>query len=404
MPWPLSRRTDADAARAAEQAAKRDAVRAELMQRLESMHKHCLSDLAQGLEAMNAGDLTVEVRPHTTPITLTADDPTTARLIELFNGMLTQAQAALEGYNKLRATLNEALGDRSALGDLTDRLDSLSSHCLAGLAEGIAAVGRGDLTVAAEPVTTPIQAAPGTNLGHLAHTFNTMLGQAQESLNGYNSMRAELGQTIGEISAAAGHVASSSEQMSANTHQTGSAIEEIARATTSVASGAERQVMLIKESEKITAEAVALAGNAREEATKGVALTTEISAIADQTNLLALNAAIEAARAGEQGRGFAVVAEEVRKLAESTSKTVGETREAFNGLATSIEEVSGCIDRIAASTQDVAAVASDASAASEQVSASAQQSSASTQEVASASDQLGRLATDLETLVAKFTV
>lgn len=40
----------------------------------------------------------------------------------------------------LRATLSEALGDRSSLLRLEDRLDSLSSHCLAGLVDGISAV------------------------------------------------------------------------------------------------------------------------------------------------------------------------------------------------------------------------------------------------------------------------
>jgi methyl-accepting chemotaxis protein len=371
---------------------------------LRSLHDHCLTNLVAGLDAANRGDLTVEVLPQTAAIDVTSASAETLELVELFNAMLDRTQSALAGYNELRETLRAGLGDASSLEDLRDRLTSLSEHCLTNLGSGLAAVAGGDLTVPAIAVTTPLEAAPGAALGDLGEVFNGMLRWAQAGLGSYNDMRGELALTIGEITRSAASVAASAQQMSATARETGLAIQEIAIASGSVAQGAEKQVELISHTKSITGEAVGLADEAKVRAAEGVELTAKIASIADQTNLLALNAAIEAARAGEQGRGFAVVAEEVRKLAESASQTVGLTREAFDSLANSVDDVSGCVDRIASATDEVTVVATDASASTEEVSASAEQSSAATQEVAAAAEQLATIASELDTLIARFTV
>jgi methyl-accepting chemotaxis protein len=377
--------------------------RRQLTQRLASLNDNCLESLVQGLSAAVDGDLTRSVKATTTPLTAQTTDPELQALGELFNTMLAKAQAALQGYETLRLALAEKLGDRSCLEDLTGRLHSLSDHCLTGLATGLDAAARGDLTVDAQPVTQTLS-APGRRLGELGEVFNVMLSQAQGGLESYNHMRGELAAMIRQISATATEVSGNSQNMSAASEEMGAAIEEIAQASNSVAQGAERQMGMVQEVQSVTAEAVDLSSRATQVAAEGVQLTDEIGAIADQTNLLALNAAIEAARAGEQGRGFAVVAEEVRKLAESAAKAAGRTRESFDGLSTSIDSVGTCITRVNEAIGNVAQVADDTGAATQQVSASAQESAGSTQAIATSSEDLAGMARELEELVGRFTL
>jgi methyl-accepting chemotaxis protein len=404
MPMTFLRRGAPVPSDSSAEVAQRDEITQLLSERLASLDGKCLEGLVQGLSCASKGNFTCTVTPVTTAIDAAVDDPALAELVRLFNSMLAKAQAAIAGYEELRAQLRDALGDRSCLDGLADRLHSLSDHCLAGLGEGLRAAAGGDLTVDAAAVTTPLEAERGSELGELGAVFNTMLGQAQGGLESYNDMRAELAAMIRQISATAGQVTDASQSMSASSQETGQAIDEIAQASNSVAEGAEKQVGMIHEVQQVTAEAVALSARAREVAAGGVTLTGQIGAIADQTNLLALNAAIEAARAGDQGRGFAVVAEEVRKLAESAATAARQTSDAFHGLSASIDEVGGCIERINEATKVVSGVADDTGAATEQVSASAQESAATSQQIATTSQQLAGMAGELAQMVGKFNL
>jgi methyl-accepting chemotaxis protein len=154
---------------------------------------------------------------------------------------------------------------------------------------------------------------------------------------------------------------------------------------------------------------------------------------------LALNAAIEAARAGEQGRGFAVVADEVRQLAERTSKATTEiagvigaiqsdTQKAVadmqsvvriaDGNAQQARQAGDAIAAIQQGSSAVVEVASDISVSLkeqssageeiamqvERIAAMSDENTSALSEVKNASDEMKVLSSDMQRMVANFSI
>lgn len=232
------------------------------------------------------------------------------------------------------------------------------------------------------------------------------IGQLGES---FNEMAASLHDVISNINTSAGHVAASSEELTASMKQASEATEQITRAMEQVSSGAEIQTREVEEGatllEEVTegiqrvADSSSLVSTAsmytKRKAEDGGKLVEQtvnqmqlihesvsqsdevisllddkskqigailevIQHIAQQTNLLALNAAIEAARAGEQGRGFAIVADEVRKLAEQSGQSSTEIGKLVKEIQFDIKETVSSMNQVGTEVQSGLVVANEA--------------------------------------------
>jgi methyl-accepting chemotaxis protein len=373
-----------------------------LIDRLESLSGNCLTDLGKGLDAANAGDLTVEVLPATQFIDERPSDPQLARLVEVFNEMLEKAQGGLAGYNTLRTTLRGALGDQSCLDDLRARMASLDENCLTNLEAGVSAIADGDLRVQVTPVTSPLTTRPGQSLGYMGEMFNGMLSKAQSTIEGYEQMRGGLSSMVGEMAETSGRLGATSEEMSSVSEEAGRAVAEVASTIEGVANGSGEQAAAatqVSASVDLASESVARLGERGEAIGK---IVDTITQIAGQTNLLALNAAIEAARAGEQGRGFAVVAEEVRKLAEDSQASASSIAGIINEVQDDTRHAVTAMESVSSGIASVASVAQDNAAAAQQVAAATEETSASTQQVAASATDVAGSATMLDELVRRF--
>jgi methyl-accepting chemotaxis protein len=281
-------------------------------------------------------------------------------------------------------------------------------------------------------------------MGELAKSINNALESRRQLVVSITSTARKLTEASSELARVSRHMVSSSDQTSTEATMVSAAAEQVSSNVQTVAAGAEELSASIREIARSAADASRVAGQGLDVARSTNDMVAKLSqssgeigevvkaitAIAQQTNLLALNATIEAARAGEAGRGFAIVANEVKELAKETAKATediaakieviqGDSQAAIEAMvqidqimekinqaqatiASAVEEQTATTNEIGRTVAEAATGSGHIAQNIAQVAAAAHETTNGANSTQQSSSELGRMATELESLLSGF--
>jgi len=212
-------------------------------------------------------------------------------------------------------------------GDLTQKVSVARADEIGDLGKGLDAMVTGLKDVATQ-----------TRL--VAESLNTATAEILASTQQQAASTAEQAAAVQQANATMTEISQSGAQISERARQVATAAEATSSAS---ASGLQsvRNTTQIMDGIREQAEAVATNVISLSEKTQAIGeIITTVNDIAEQSHLLALNAAIQAAVAGEQGRSFSVVANEMKNLAAQSKQATIQVRgilgDIQKGITTSV--------------------------------------------------------------------
>ncbi|WP_250006875.1 methyl-accepting chemotaxis protein [Actinoplanes sp. M2I2] len=313
------------------------------------------------------------------------------------------------------------------------------SRRLARVREVLDGVADGDLTRQASTTGTD-------EVGMMAGAVNRATTSIRETVAALGNSARLLADSSRQLSASSEAIAGNAREASSQTSLLAAASEDVSRSVQTVASGTEEMGSAIREISQSANDAAGVAAQAVTEAAATNATVGKlgassaeignvvrvITAIAEQTNLLALNATIEAARAGEAGKGFAVVASEVKDLAQETAKATGDISARVEAIQADTDGAVAAIGRISqiiaqindyqmtiasaveeqtATTNEMSRSIGEASTGSASIAGNiagvadaARTTTATVAETQRSAQELARMSTELQSVVAHFRV
>lgn len=290
-------------------------------------------------------------------------------------------QAAIAAASRGDLSSTAAIDGRDEIAAMARDFNGLVTT----LRDSIARVGQASASVASASV------ALNASAGDMSRNAERM----NEKADGIAHAVSEVVRAVGDLSAVAEQLAANAETVAAAAEEMSASIGEVARHAADSSQVAHRASAAAGQAgDVLQAADVAIqqaVGNIRELAqasTEIGPIIKVISDIAQQTNLLALNATIEAARAGEAGKGFAVVANEVKNLATQSAKAtedigqrITSTQKHMEKSVASIDEVAGMMERVSAALASINGVIGEIDEIAASIAHEVQQQSAATAEI-----------------------